>query len=247
MGVEENHIKNRINNLISWIRKQVEQAGKKGAVFGLSGGIDSALIAVLCQKAFPDNTMALILPCESAVSDIQDAMKIVQQYHIHYRSIDLTSIYQQLLSVTQLDNHKVARANIKPRLRMIVLYYFAAILDYLVVGTGNKSEISIGYFTKYGDGGVDILPLGNTLKSEVKLMAKSLAVPESIIDKEPSAGLWEHQTDENEMGFSYAQLDRFLVTGKIDDESVKNRIMQMNLMSSHKRKTPPIPEFNSTE
>ena len=245
MGIEteSKRAQDKIDNLVDWTRKQVKDAGKKGAIFGLSGGLDSAVIAVLCKRAFKDNTMALILPCESQVSDIQDAMKIIKQFHIYFKNIDLTAVHQQLLSTMILDGHKMAKANIKPRLRMIVLYYYANILDYLVVGTGNKSEISMGYFTKYGDGGVDILPLGNILKTEVKVMAKYLGIPEVITDKHPSAGLWEDQTDEKEMGFTYNQLDHFLATGKIEDEKIKNKIIKMNHLSTHKRKTPPMPDF----
>jgi len=241
--IEQKMLKEKIDKLVIWIRKQVQDAGKKGVIFGLSGGIDSAVIAVLCQRALSDHSMALILPCEGQISDVQDAMKIINQYGVNYKNIDLTSIYQQLLSNIELNGNKMAKANIKPRLRMIVLYYFANILDYLVVGTGNKSEISIGYFTKYGDGGTDILPLGNVLKSEVRLMAKYMDIPERIIVKEPSAGLWENQTDEKEMGFSYTQLDHFLATGKVEDKNLKDRIIKMTQISAHKRKTPPIPDF----
>ena len=151
MGIEIDlkQLENKTNKLVNWIKNQVVDAGKKGVIFGLSGGIDSALVAVLCQKAFPSSTMALMLPCESHISDLGDAVKIVKKYNIDYKKYDLTPIYQQLLSIIGTNGPKMAKANIKPRVRMIVLYYFANILNYLVVGTGNKSEISIGYFTKY--------------------------------------------------------------------------------------------------
>ena len=235
-----------VEKIIIWIKKKVQITGKKGVIYGLSGGIDSAVVAVLCQRAFPENNMALILPCESSDNDIHDAMSIIEKYHISYRNIDLTQIYQQLLSNTDIDatyDNKIARANIKPRLRMIVLYYFASILGYLVVGTGNKSEISIGYFTKYGDGGVDILPLGNILKSDIFEIAKFLAIPQSIISKTPSAGLWKNQTDEQEMGFSYEQLDNFLKYGKLQDQEIEKAIVRMRRLSVHKRNIPPAPKF----
>lgn len=250
MGIEykeeQEQLKVKIEKIVEWIRKQVNNAGKKGLVFGLSGGIDSAVVAALCQKAFPAHILALRMPCESLDSDINDAREMTDKFHIPYDHIDLTTTYRHLLSILKTENNqysKMAKANIKPRLRMIVLYYFAQHLNYLVVGTGNKSELSIGYFTKHGDGGVDILPLGNSLKSEVREMAAYLGIPENIINKPPSAGLWNHQTDEKEMGFSYAVLDHFLATGELEDKDLKSKIMKMNQLSSHKRRTPPVPDI----
>ncbi len=234
-------LQERVEKIIIWIKNSVEKAGRKGVIFGLSGGLDSAVLAVLCQRAFSDNTMALILPCESAENDILDAMKIINKYHVNYKNIDLTPIYHQILSITQIDHKNImAKANIKPRLRMVVLYYFASIFDYLVVGASNKSEISIGYFTKYGDGGVDILPLGNILKTEIFEIARFLEIPENIISKPPSAGLWENQTDEQEMGFSYEQLDSFLKYGTLKNKEIEKTILAMSRTSAHKRKRPPI-------
>ena len=234
-------LQNRIDKIITWIKKSVEKTGRKGVIFGLSGGLDSAVLAVLCQRAFPDNTMALILPCESIENDILDAMKIINRYHVNYKNIDLTPIYHQILSITKIEhNDRMAKANIKPRLRMLMLYYFASILGYLVVGASNKSEISIGYFTKYGDGGVDILPLGNILKTEIFEIAHFLEIPEDIVSKPPSAGLWENQTDEKEMGFSYEQLDSFLKYRTLKDKEIEKNILTMIRTSSHKRKKPPV-------
>ena len=237
MGIEE-----KTNKIINWIKKQVIDAGKKGTVFGLSGGIDSAVIAALCKQAFPNDTKALILPCESNPSDITDALAVIDKFQINYQNIDLTPVYNNLLEIIKTDGNKMAKSNIKPRLRMIVLYYFANIFDYLVVGTGNKSEIAIGYFTKYGDGGSDILPLGNSYKNEVNSIAKYLNIPENIINKPPSAGLWQDQTDENEMGFSYEVLDKYLSTGIIDNPTTERNILNMKRTSEHKRNTPPIPK-----
>ena len=237
-------LKEKVDQIIFWIKKKVLSAKKNGVIFGLSGGLDSAVIAALCQKAFPDNTMALILPCESTNDDINDAMSIVKKYHLSYKNIDLTPIYHQLLSTMDTTfNNRMAKANIKPRLRMITLYYFASIFGYLVVGTGNKSEISVGYFTKYGDGGVDILPLGNILKSEVIEIAQFLEIPQNIISKPPSGGLWENQTDEEEMGFSYKQLDNFLKNGEITDKKTEKLISTMSQSSAHKRNRPPAFKF----
>ena len=133
----------------------------------------------------------------------------------------------------------LARANLRPRLRMASLYYFANRLNYLVVGTGNRSELEVGYFTKYGDGGVDLLPLGALLKRQVRALAAHLGVPAPIIEKPPSAGLWEGQTDEGEMGFSYADLDRYLAGGKVP-AALGERIEAMRTASEHKRRPPPV-------
>jgi NAD+ synthase len=242
--IEKKDIIYKTDKIIDWIKEKVIFAKKKGTIFGLSGGIDSAVVAALCKRAFPDNTMALILPCESNKLDIEDSLKVIYKYKIIYKIIDLTSIYTQLLSLMNTEGNKMAKANIKPRLRMITLYYYASTLDYLVVGTGNKSELSIGYFTKYGDGGVDILPLGECLKYEVREMAEYLSVPENIIKKAPTAGLWVDQTDENEMGFSYKTLDTFLKNGELENKQLENRILEMKRLSEHKRTKPPIPKFD---
>ncbi|HBI26839.1 MAG TPA: NAD(+) synthase, partial [Peptococcaceae bacterium] len=133
-------------------------------------------------------------------------------------------------------------ANMKPRLRMVVLYYYASIHKYLVVGGSNKSELTVGYFTKHGDGGSDLIPLGNLVKCQVRELARYLCVPDKIITKPPSAGLWENQNDEDDFGFTYAMLDRYLLGGKVP-EDVKEKIEGMRKGSGHKRRTPPIPDF----
>jgi len=135
---------------------------------------------------------------------------------------------------------QLLRANIKPRLRMLTLYYSAQARNYLVLGTSNKSELSVGYATKHGDIGVDLQILGDLLKSEVYEIAKFLNIPEMILDKPPSGGLWEGQTDEGEMGFTYADLDNYLATGQ-GSEDVIQRIQKMMHISQHKREMPPIP------
>jgi NAD+ synthase len=140
------------------------------------------------------------------------------------------------------DARRLAQANIKARLRMLTLYYFANSLKYTVVGAANRDELAVGYFTKYGDGGVDIQPLGNLLKGEVKELAKFLGIPQEIINKPPSADLWEGQTDEGELGFSYDELDRYLATGKASAE-IKKRIESMIASSEHKRQPPPVASF----
>ena len=221
--------------------------GLHGVVFGLSGGIDSAVVAVLCKRAFPEDCLAVVMPCRSDEADIEDARAVAGKFQIPIRIITLDGVYESLLGVLPVGefdaaSRQLAEANLKPRLRMLTLYYLANRLGYLVVGTGNRSEISVGYFTKYGDGGVDILPLGNLVKSQVRELASHLGVPKEIIDKPPSGGLWEGQTDEGEMGVTYEELDRYLTSG-VAREGVREKVDAMITESAHKRATPVIPPF----
>jgi len=236
--------------MTSWIKNEVKNAKANGVIYGLSGGIDSAVVAVLCKKIFPKNSLALILPCHSIGEDIKDAQELIKKFDINYQVVELSRIYDSFSSLLSgklkknVHDDNLARANIKPRLRMISLYYFANSLNYLVVGTSNKSEIMIGYSTKYGDSGADIFPLGNLLKSQVVELAKYLDVTKRIIAKPPSAGLWKGQTDEEEMGITYAQLDEYLTSGELNDKKIKKIIETKIELSKHKRNTPNI--FQST-
>ena len=236
-----------VEKLCDWIEGKVTKAKAEGVVFGLSGGLDSAVVAALNIRIFPQNTLAIIIPCHSLEADINDALDLINKFNIQYKIIDLSKVYDSFIHLLndkeKKKNFKLAEANIKPRLRMTTLYYFANKLNYLVVGTGNKSELMIGYFTKYGDGGADILPLGNLLKSQVRELAEYLGIPKKIINKPPSAGLWEGQTDEKEIGISYEQLDKYLKTGKLNNKIVEKKIQDKITKSTHKRTTPVIPSF----
>jgi NAD+ synthase len=236
------------NKLIAWIGEQVSGAGLRGVVLGLSGGIDSAVTAVLCKRAFPEDCLAVVMPCRSDEADIEDAHAVAGKFQIPIRTVILDEVYESLLSVLPVGefdaaSRKLAEANLKPRLRMLALYYLANRLGYLVVGTSNRSEISVGYFTKYGDGGIYILPLGNLLKSQVRELASYLGVPKEIIDKPPSGGLWKGQTDEGEMGVTYEELDRYLTSG-VATEGVREKVEAMMARTAHKRTTPTIPPFS---
>ena len=233
--------------LVSWIKDRVAAAGGKGVVLGLSGGVDSSVAAVLCQRAFPQNTLAVLMPCYSNQEYMAHARMVAEKFAIPTRTVALDSVFDGLLKVLPEDKadpdvSRLAQANIKARLRMLTLYYFANRLKYIVVGAGNRDELSIGYFTKYGDGGVDIMPIGNLVKKEVIELAIFLDIPQPIIGKPPSAGLWPGQTDEGEMGITYKELDRYLLSGEATTETRK-KIETRLAVCLHKRSTPPIAEI----
>jgi len=236
-----------VQKLCVWMEDKVTEAKAKGIVFGLSGGLDSAVVAALSIRIFPQNTLAIIIPCHSLEVDINDALDFNNKFNIPYKIIDVSKVYDSFIHLLndkeKEGSFKLAKVNIKPRLRMTTLYYFANKLNYLVVGTGNKSELMIGYFTKYGDGGADILPLGNLLKSQIRELAEYLGIPKKIINKPPSAGLWEGQTDEKEIGISYEQLDKYLKTGKLNNKIIEKKIQDKITKSAHKRTTPEKPPF----
>ena len=233
-----------VEKLIPWIRDKVLAAGCKGVVVGMSGGLDSSVLAVLCQRAFPRNMLGVLMPCHSSQEDGEHAQIVVGKFSIPTKIVALNTVFDTLLRALPGDGvepaaSRLAQANLKVRLRMLTLYYFANQLKYMVAGSSNRSELSIGYFTKHGDGGVDILPLGNLVKGQVRELAGFLGIPRQIIDKPPSAGLWEEQTDEGEMGLSYEELDRYLVTGEAPNE-LRKKIESMIAASSHKRLPPPV-------
>jgi len=235
--------------LVSWIRDKVLSAGYKGVVVGMSGGLDSSVLAVLCHRAFPQSMLGVLMPCHSNQEDSEHAHLVASEFSIPVKVVVLDTAFDALLKVLPDDSvdptvSRLAQANLRPRLRMLTLYYFANQLKYMVAGSSNRSELSIGYFTKYGDGGVDIVPLGNLVKGQVKELASFLGIPQQIIDKPASAGLWLGQTDEGELGLSYEELDRYLLTGKASNE-LKEKIESMIAASTHKRQLPPVADFQS--
>jgi NAD+ synthase len=230
-----------------WIREQVAAANAEGVVLGLSGGLDSSVAAVLCQRAFPTDMLGIIMPCHSLKEDIEHAKELAQRFAIPTKTVVLDDTFDSLLKALPREKapfvaSRLAQANLKARLRMLTLYYFANRRNYLVVGSGNRVERAIGYFTKYGDGGVDIQPLGSLLKSQVKELAQYLGLPRPIIDKPPSAGLWDGQTDEGEMGFSYDEIDRYLASGEAS-AALKEKFRAIITASEHKRQPPPLADI----
>jgi len=233
--------------LVLWVRDKVLGAGCEGVVVGMSGGLDSSVLAVLCYRAFPQSTLGVIMPCYSSQEDVEHAQAVASQFSIPTKTVVLDPVFDTLLRTLSGDKGdptitRLAEGNLKARLRMLTLYYFANQLGYMLAGSSNRSELSVGYFTKYGDGGVDIMPLGNLVKGQVRQLAGFLGIPQPIIDKPPSAGLWQGQTDEGELGLSYEELDRYLVTGDAPDE-LREKIESMIATSNHKRLPPPVANF----
>ena len=206
---------------VAFIKNLVESSHTNGIIFGNSGGKDCALVGILCKAACP-NTIGVIMPCASSRnfgSDKDDGLEVARQFDIETRLVDLTAVRQAeldaLKSVT--DMIPSSTANIAPRLRMTTLYAIAGSENLLVAGTGNRSERYMGYFTKWGDGAFDFDPIADLTVGEVYEFLEYLNAPRSIIEKAPSAGLFEGQTDEQEMGVSYAAIDRFLLTGEANE------------------------------
>jgi len=242
-----------VDRIVKFIRKTVESANARGVVIAISGGVDSTTTAFLCVKALGnEKVFGLILPERDVTreEDINDALEVCKILGIEHKLIYINPMVDAFINNLDKGNN-IAIANLKPRIRMIINYYYANTLNYLVAGTGNKSEIMTGYFTKYGDGGVDFLPIGDLYKTEVFELARYLGVPEKIIKKTPSAGLWVGQTDEEELGITYVKLDTILkalekgykpeeIPKKFDvtDSEVK-RVIELIEVNRHKRETPP--------
>ena len=230
--------------IVVWMRDRLVAAKATGFVFGLSGGIDSAVTAALCTRAVGEgNVLAAWMPCHSVPEDERCSRLVAEALGLSLVTVDLSSICDAFLQVLP-EGTKMARANLKPRLRMSTLYYLAQANGYLVAGTGNRPEIMVGFFTKYGDGGVDLEPLGELYKHEVRELARVLGVPQSIIDRAPSPGLWPGQTDEGEMGITYAEIDAILAAWQAgqDPDLPAERIAKVEGMvarSEHKRAMPP--------
>lgn len=229
---------------VEWLKTVLDNSHAEGFVYGNSGGKDSALVGILCRAA-SENTLGIIMPCESMRNyneDRVDAMKVAKQFDIQVKTVDITAVKKAF--VTALGSRKditdASYSNINPRLRMTVLYAVAQSRNSLVVGTGNRSEITMGYFTKWGDGASDVNPISDLTATEILEFLRFLNAPQSITDKAPSAGLWEGQTDEKEMGISYSAIDNYLINGKATAEDIAI-ITKANVRTQHKRS--PIKTF----
>lgn len=228
---------------IEFIRKILINSGAKGIIFGNSGGKDSALVGALC-KAASDNTIGVIMPCGSKRNfneDKEDGLKVANHLGITTKIVDLTPAKEALVSSLQNDTElsQSSSSNIAPRLRMITLYAIARDENLLVAGTGNRSEIYMGYFTKWGDGACDFNPISDLTVTEIYEFMRYLKLPQSIIDKAPSAGLFDGQTDETEMGVTYGAIDEYILNGNANYKNSKI-IEKYHQYSEHKRLAPTI-------
>lgn len=230
--------KAEFENRVNFIKKQLKDSGAKGIIFGNSGGKDSALVGILCKAACED-TLGVIMPCTSKRNydeDTKDAIKIAKQYDIETRTVDLTPVKEAemkaLEGITAFNN--AALANMAPRIRMLTLYAIAASENRLVVGTGNRCEFYVGYFTKWGDGGCDFNPISDLNVTEIYEFLRYLNAPEFIIKKAPSAALFDGQTDEQEMGVTYAELEAH-INGETIDNDKAAKIDRLHRISEHKR------------
>ncbi|XRP97207.1 NAD+ synthase [Methanocaldococcus sp. 16A] len=249
-----------VKKITNFIKEKVEEAKANGVVVGLSGGIDSSVTAYLCVQALgKDKVLGIIMPEKNTnPRDVGHAKMVAERLGIKYIISDITDILKAFGAggyVPTKEFDKIADGNLKARIRMCILYYFANKYNLLVAGTSNKSEIYVGYGTKHGDIACDIRPIGNLFKTEVRELAKYLGVPKEIIEKPPSAGLWEGQTDEGELGIKYETLDKILKLyeeGKSAEEISKElnipiddveHVFDLIKKSEHKRTLPPTPEI----
>ncbi|MGN0772075.1 MAG: NAD(+) synthase [Christensenellales bacterium] len=233
--------KREVENRVAFIRSILTDSKAKGIVFGNSGGKDSALVGILCKMACPD-TVAVIMPCFSQRNytiDKQDGMELSSKFDIETRVVDLTPVRAQML--TQLEGvatlNEAAVVNIAPRLRMATLYSIAAAEGRLVAGTGNRSERFVGYFTKWGDGACDFNPIADLTVGQIYELLEYLGCPRAIIEKAPSASLYDGQTDEKELGITYRQLDEYITVKRAKGER-NEKLEKMFDASAHKRKPP---------
>lgn len=236
-----------LSDRIKFIRNILETSHATGIVYGNSGGKDSALVGILCKRAC-ENTLGVIMPCgarQNYEEDMSDALCMAHQFSIETKTIDLTPLKELFAETLQKDIAITADAlcNCPPRLRMTTLYAIAASENRLVAGTGNRSEAYIGYFTKWGDGAFDFNPIADLTATEVFEFLRFLDAPQNIINKAPSAGLFDGQTDEQDMGITYAKLDAYLLNGSAGPED-KLLMERLHCASEHKRKTPPVYQAN---
>lgn len=263
----KDNVKEYISLITNWIKEQMTKANAKGVVLGMSGGIDCSVVGRLFQEAGYDVVLVLMPNGNSMdyAGDSNDAMDYIEKFHFKWLKAPIGNIYDTILDTIVDDKSSmtahtiedapygdsirkeaisisnIAKANINPRIRMTILYTLAQSKGYLVAGTGNLSERIMGYFTKWGDGAFDICPIGNFTKEQVRILAKELRVPQHIIDKAPSANLWEGQTDEEEMGVTYEQIDDYIHNRNLEkNREALKKIEAQYRKSVHKLRPAPI-------
>ena len=241
----------------AFISQKAAEATASGVIIGMSGGLDSSLVAHLCVNALgKDKVLGLMMPEKSSnPQDLEHGVIVAKSLGIEHMIVDISEPFRAFLDAVPKLNSQIVAANVKARCRMIALYMTANATDRLVIGCGNKTEIMVGYFTKFGDGGSDYMPIGDLYKTQVRELSRRMGVDAEIIRKAPSAGLWEGQTDEGEMGITYDLLDQILYGLEIEMpreriakeagcepstvESIEGKIRS----SSHKRRLPQMPKI----
>lgn len=250
--ITEENVSKYCKEIGEWIKELIKNANANGVVLGMSSGVDCSVVARLCQEA-GINTHLVLMPYGEDMNNTKsysDAMELISKFKFDYHVFDIKPAVDDLqisdessiLKSANKINVELSKANIRPRVRMTYLYQYAQIKNLLVIGTSNLSERTVGYFTKWGDGGSDLNPIGMLTKKEIYILAKYLQIPDCIINKKPSAGLWEGQTDEAELGMTYEQIDEFILNGTSGDEQIDNMIEQKNKRAMHKLNQ--IPIFN---
>jgi len=245
-----------IENIDEFLSDQIEKNHANGVILGLSGGVDSAVLAYLCKRKLKEKTLAIIMPDTSITpnSETEDALKMISLTGIEYKLIDINPIIKEY--TMYLEPNEKARGNLRARVRTNILYYYANIRNYLVLGSSDKSEYLIGYFTKFGDGASDITPIIPLYKLQVREIARHLGVPDKVISKKSSPHLWKEHEAEKELGISYEEIDSILyclfdkklsnseteeITGI--DKNMIEKIHRLNISSEHKRSPTPKPEI----
>lgn len=240
-------ISTNVENRVKWIKEVLESSGARGIIYGNSGGKDCTLVGALCRMATP-NVLGVIMPCQSSAnygSDRDDALAAGRHFGIAQTEVDLTAVKESLVAalgdgLAEGEENGAARSaliNINPRLRMTTLYALGQAKGYLVAGTGNLCEYTVGYFTKWGDGAYDFDPIADLTVPEIYEMLRFLDAPASIIEKAPSAGLYPGQTDETELGVTYGDITAYIRGGELS-ESMRRRIAGMEERTAHKRRMP---------
>jgi len=243
-----------VETIAQFLRAHALGNGSDGVVVGLSGGIDSALVARLARDALgPERVLGVLLPDAPFPQPLlRETEEYARDLGIESRTVPIESVESAYRALLPELADRVSLGNIKARIRMAIDYAIARERHRLVVGTGNKSELLLGYFTKYGDGGVDLLPLGDLYKTDVRSIARDLGLPSAVLERPPTAGLWDGQTDEAELGISYADVDQILygLEQLRSEEEIASltgfplarvrEVADRVLRFRHKRRPPPI-------